>query len=106
LAETAVPSPNRPSLLVEGAVKRELEAAGWESEVGKGGTIWRNPIDAHWYDELRALAILKGAWIRGIPLEARRSTTAGPSRLLRGEPMAAPPSKDDNLLWCVRTSTK
>ena len=45
---------------MEGAVKRELEAAGWEAEVGKGGTIWRNPIDAHWYDELRALALLKG----------------------------------------------
>ena len=59
MAQIAVPSPNRPSLSVEGAVKRELEAAKWESEVGKGGTIWRDPIDAHLYDELRVLDILK-----------------------------------------------
>ena len=71
MAQIAVPSPTRPSLSVEGAVKRELEAAGWESEVGKGGTIWRNPIDAHWYDELRALDTLKRGLDPGIPLEAK-----------------------------------
>lgn len=61
MAEVEVPSPNnRRALSVKGATRRELKAAGWEPEVGKGGTIWRNPIDAHWYDELRALAILKG----------------------------------------------
>jgi hypothetical protein len=59
LAEIEVPSPLRQSLSVKGAIKRELEAAGRESEVGKGGIIWRYPIDAHWYDELRALAVLK-----------------------------------------------
>jgi hypothetical protein len=41
------------------AIKRELEGAGWKLEVGAGGTICQNPKDAHWYDELRALAILK-----------------------------------------------
>jgi hypothetical protein len=71
LAGIAVPSPTRPSLSEEGAVKRELEAAGWESEVGKGQTIWRNPIDAHWYDELRALDILKRGLDPGIPPEAK-----------------------------------
>jgi hypothetical protein len=61
LADIGVPSPNRrQSFSVEGAEERELKAAGWEPEVGKGGTIWRNPIDAQWYDELRALALLKG----------------------------------------------
>jgi hypothetical protein len=44
---------------IEGAVRGALEAAGWEPEEGAGGTIWLNPIDLHWYDELRALAIQK-----------------------------------------------
>jgi hypothetical protein len=39
---------------------RELKVAGWEPEEGVGGVIWRNPIDGHWYDDLRALAIVKG----------------------------------------------
>jgi hypothetical protein len=42
---------------IEGAVRSALKAAGWEAEEGAGGTIWRNPTDQHWYDELRALAI-------------------------------------------------
>ena len=53
------PAATRQALSVEEAVQHELKAAGW------------NPIDAHWYDELRALAILKGAWIRGILLRAK-----------------------------------
>ena len=44
---------------IEDAVRGVLEAAGWEPEEGAGGTIWRNPIDWHWHDELRALAIQK-----------------------------------------------
>jgi hypothetical protein len=61
VAEIEVPSPNnKHALSTRGAVRHELKAAGWEAEAGKGGTIWRNPTDAHWYDELRALAILKG----------------------------------------------
>jgi hypothetical protein len=61
VAEIEVPSPNnRPAMSAKGAARRDLKAAGWEAEVGKGGTIWRNPIDAHWYDDLRALAILRG----------------------------------------------
>jgi hypothetical protein len=44
---------------IEGAVRSALKAAGWEPEVGAGGTIWLNPTDRHWYDELRALAIQK-----------------------------------------------
>jgi hypothetical protein len=42
---------------IEGAVRGALKAAGWEPEEGAGGTIWLSPIDRHWYDELRALAI-------------------------------------------------
>jgi len=34
-------------------------AAGWKPEVGAGGTIWQNPKDRHWYDELRAISLLK-----------------------------------------------
>ena len=37
----------------------ELEVAGWEPEECEGGTLWRNPNDRYWYDELRATAILK-----------------------------------------------
>lgn len=54
------PTAKKKAFSLKGAVRRELKAAGWEPEVGKGGTIWRNPTDAHWYDELRAIAILKG----------------------------------------------
>jgi hypothetical protein len=45
---------------VEAATREVLKAAGWKPEEGAGGTIWRNPADRHWYDELRAMAILKG----------------------------------------------
>lgn len=45
---------------IEGAVRSVLKAAGWKPEEGAGGTIWyNNPIDRHWYDEFRAMAILK-----------------------------------------------
>ena len=44
---------------IEGAVRSALRTAGWKPEEGAGGTIWRNPIDRQWYDELRAIAILK-----------------------------------------------
>ena len=37
---------------------RELEAAGWEPEEYEGGTIWCNPSDGYWYDQLRAVAFL------------------------------------------------
>ena len=40
---------------------RELEAAGWEPEGIDGDeTIWRNPEDGNWYEERRAIQILKG----------------------------------------------
>jgi hypothetical protein len=68
VAEFEVPSPNnRQAMSAKGAARRDLKAAGWEAEVGKGGTIWRNPIDAHWYDDLRALAILRGGLDPGDP---------------------------------------
>jgi len=38
---------------------RELEMAGWEPEECEGGIIWCNPNDGYWYDELRAIALLK-----------------------------------------------
>lgn len=61
MAEIEVTSSNnRRALSVEEVVNSELKAAGWEPEAGKGGTIWCSPVDAHWYDELRALAFLKG----------------------------------------------
>ncbi len=47
----------------EGAeeVRRELEAAGWEPEdLETDESIWRNPRDGKWYDEKRAIGILKG----------------------------------------------
>jgi hypothetical protein len=45
---------------IEAAARDVLNAAGWKPEERAGVTIWRSPIDRHWYDELRALAILKG----------------------------------------------
>jgi len=59
LAAIGAPTTKRQASSVEEAVKHELKSDGWEPKVGKGGTIWRNPIEAHRYDELRALAILK-----------------------------------------------
>jgi len=44
---------------LEGAARHELKAAGWKPEVGAGGTIWQSPKDRHWYDELRAISLLK-----------------------------------------------
>jgi hypothetical protein len=41
------------------AARRELQAAGWKPEAGAGGTIWQCPRDGHWYDELRAISLLK-----------------------------------------------
>ena len=59
MAEFEVPVPHAGrDFSLEGSTRRALKAAGWESDVGMGGTIWRNPTDAHWYDELKALAIL------------------------------------------------
>ena len=38
-----------------------MEAAGWEPEGIDGDeTIWRNPEDGNWYEERRAIQILKG----------------------------------------------
>ena len=45
---------------IEAAARDVLKAAGWKTEESADVTIWRNPIDRHCYDELRALAILKG----------------------------------------------
>jgi hypothetical protein len=45
---------------IEGATRDVLQAVGWRPEEGAGGTIWLNPIDRHWYDNLRAIAVLKG----------------------------------------------
>jgi hypothetical protein len=50
---------NKRTFSLEGAARRELMAAGWNPEVGAGGTIWQNPKDRHWYDELRAICFLK-----------------------------------------------
>jgi hypothetical protein len=44
---------------LEERARRELQAAGWKLEVGAGGTIWQCPEDRHWYDELRAISLLK-----------------------------------------------
>jgi hypothetical protein len=61
------PSVKKQAFSLKGATRRKLKAAGWEAEVGKGGTIWRNPNDVHWYDELRAVAILAGGLDPGGP---------------------------------------
>jgi hypothetical protein len=50
---------NERAFPITAAARRELEAAGWKAEIGVGGAIWQNPQDAHWYDELRALVLLK-----------------------------------------------
>ena len=50
---------NKPVSSVKGAAGRDLMAAGWKPEVGAGGTIWQSPEDGHWYDELRAISLLK-----------------------------------------------
>ena len=43
------------------AVRHELEAAGWEPEdLETDESIWRNPRDGKWYEEKRAIGILKG----------------------------------------------
>ncbi len=40
---------------------RELEAAGWEYEEIEGDeNIWRNPADGNWFEERRAVELLKG----------------------------------------------
>jgi len=48
-----------PAFSFSGAASSELKAAGWKPKVGVGGTIWQNPIDEHWYDELRAISLLR-----------------------------------------------
>ena len=50
---------NKPAFSLKGVMRRELKAGGWRADVGAGGTIWQNPADRHWYDELRAMALLK-----------------------------------------------
>ena len=47
------------SATIEETTRGVLKAAGWAPGAGKGKTIWRNPPDARWYDELRALAVLR-----------------------------------------------
>jgi hypothetical protein len=58
---------NERSFLITEAARRELEAAGWKVEIGMGGAIWQNPQDGYWYDELRALALLKEGLDPGDP---------------------------------------
>jgi hypothetical protein len=44
----------------------ELEAAGWEPELREGEeTLWQNPKDGRWYEEKRAIEILKGGEAAG-----------------------------------------
>ena len=40
--------------------RHELLAADWEPDEGEGGTIWRNPEDGNWYEQERAIQILRG----------------------------------------------
>ena len=40
--------------------RRSLEEAGWEPDDGEGGTIWRHPEDGNWYEQDRAVQLLKG----------------------------------------------
>jgi hypothetical protein len=56
---TKASTSNKPAFSLKGRIRRELKAAGWKAEVGAGGTIWQNPADKCWYDELRAMALLK-----------------------------------------------
>ena len=40
--------------------RRSLEEAGWEPDDGEGGTIWRHPEDGKWYEQQRAVQLLRG----------------------------------------------
>jgi hypothetical protein len=43
------------------SVRRELQDAGRETEYIEGDEpVWRNPQDGNWYEERRAIEILKG----------------------------------------------
>ncbi len=39
--------------------RRILEAAGWEPEERAGGTIWRHPETGIYYDQDKAMALLR-----------------------------------------------
>jgi hypothetical protein len=58
---------NKRAFSLKGVMRRELKAAGWKADVGAGGTIWQNPADMYWYDELRAMALLKEGLDPGDP---------------------------------------
>jgi hypothetical protein len=59
LAQMKASADDESASSVSGAAGRELQPAGWKPEVGEGGTIWQSPEDGHWYDELRAISLLK-----------------------------------------------
>jgi hypothetical protein len=67
IKRTKASASNKPAFSLKGVIRRELKAGEWKAEVGAGGTIWQNPADGCWYDELRALALLKEGLDPGDP---------------------------------------
>lgn len=39
--------------------RRALEAAGWEPEERSGGTVWRHPETGVYYDQDKAIVLLR-----------------------------------------------
>ena len=48
--------------------RRELLAAGWESEEREGETVWRNPKNDLWYPQGVAVALLREGADTDVPL--------------------------------------
>lgn len=65
--KTKASTANERAFSLKALARRELKAAGWKAEVGSGWTIWQNPADSCWYDDLRALAIIKEGCDPGDP---------------------------------------
>ena len=53
----------------EAEERRELEAAGWEPEERKDGTVWRNPENSLWYPQGQAIAMLREGADPDVPLQ-------------------------------------
>ena len=49
-------------------IRRALEAAGWELQVRTSGTAWRHPETGIYYDQDKAIALLReGAGAGDVP---------------------------------------
>ena len=67
MKRTKASTSSKRAFSLKGMIRRELKAGGWKADVGAGGTIWQNPADGCWYDELRAMTLLKEGLDPGDP---------------------------------------